>query len=145
MLHSYMVEKQDYELVSVLESCFTTLPKNTLRRVTLCLVLLRACHLIIHLQHDSSLHHGGSYSNVLQPWNDILETHDALQLEILCGDAPPPSSTKSAITVPLQGVRAFVAPEGSDDAAGTAEAPFASVQRALQHVRQVGGEAEHCS
>ena len=75
------------------------------------------------------------------PWADLKESHDALQLEVLCGSKPPSTAERRAASNPLPTASriAFVAPSGSDEAEGTADKPFATVHRALQYVRQAAG------
>jgi len=84
------------------------------------------------------------YAKKIQPsLAKLPEVHDALQLSA-CGEnrptAPPASRTQHPTTpLPTTGHTMFVAPAGSDSAAGTEAAPLASVHAAVDKLRELGG------
>ena len=81
-------------------------------------------------------------AKTMQPWRDHAKTFDALELATLCGLPPPPPTAGSLATpaapAPLATGRRAIrvdAAAGSDAGAGTSDAPFRSVQRALAAAR----------
>lgn len=78
-----------------------------------------------------------NFSSVITPWADAVNVFDALRLDADCNATRPASSPRRASTVPIAaGASTFyVSPSGSDSAAGTQAAPFASIPRALAAAR----------
>jgi len=79
-----------------------------------------------------------NYSIVATPWADPTAVFDALRLDADCGAARPAASPRAASLRPVAAPDAstfYVSPAGSDAAAGTQGAPFASLPRALAATR----------
>mmetsp|Transcript_14885 Transcript_14885/g.44162 ORF Transcript_14885/g.44162 Transcript_14885/m.44162 type:complete len:907 (-) Transcript_14885:74-2794(-) len=83
-----------------------------------------------------------AYAKKIQPELTKMEAvHDALQLSA-CGESRPAETTvppNSQVTLPATGVTVYVSPKGADSAAGSETAPLATIQAAVNKLRQAGG------
>eukprot|EP01062_Namystynia_karyoxenos_P023974 TRINITY_DN19300_c0_g1_i1.p1 TRINITY_DN19300_c0_g1~~TRINITY_DN19300_c0_g1_i1.p1 ORF type:complete len:935 (+),score=273.61 TRINITY_DN19300_c0_g1_i1:66-2870(+) len=87
---------------------------------------------------------GWGYAQKLQPWLDAEHqtmVRDALELKALCGQepalrAPRPAAGRGTGALRDDAVKVYVEPtHGSDAAAGTSAAPFATIARAVRATR----------
>lgn len=78
-----------------------------------------------------------NFSSVVTPWADATNVFDALRLDADCNASRPVPAPRRASSVSIrEGASTFfVSPAGSDSAAGTQAAPFASILRALAAAR----------